>query len=68
MPTPDPYNQCPVAPGKYIVLCRGDRTREGEKGKYVLASSKGFETREDAIRFLKTCSPSRDPYIARVTL
>jgi len=63
----NPYNKCPIAPGTYVVLCRDDRQLNGEPGKYTLASSKGFKTRTDAIRFRDSCSSSRDPYIARVT-
>ena len=66
-PVENPFDRCPIAPGKYIVLCRGDRTPDGEKGKFQLASSDGFGTPQGAERYRDTICPTREPHIALVS-
>lgn len=78
MTNPDnPYNRTDIAPGRWIVLCRADsretawfetcsRLPASEKGKYLLATSSGFETREDAQHYANGISPSREPLIAQI--
>lgn len=62
----NPYNRTDIAPGRWVVLCRGDRQPDGTPGKYVLATSSGFPTPEDARHYLDSISPSREPLIAHI--
>ena len=47
----------------YFVICRTDSNDAGLPGKYVLATSRSFETRADAEHYMTGIAPSREPVI-----
>jgi len=49
----------------FIVVCRSDRTPDGEKGEYVLATRRVFTSREVADHYAATINPSREPLVIR---
>ena len=62
-----PFKFIDICPGCYIVLCRNDRNMvTGAKGKYAMATSRGFATIHDARYYMGAISSSRQPYIAKV--
>jgi hypothetical protein len=66
--TDNPFNRSEILPGNWVVLCRLDRAAPDTPGKYALATSSGFQTREDAERYASTVAPSRDPLVACLEL
>ncbi|OHD26291.1 MAG: hypothetical protein A2Y38_06560 [Spirochaetes bacterium GWB1_59_5] len=66
----NPYNRTDIAPGRWVVLCREDRCEVGpglyEPGPYVLATSSGFYTEQDARHYAAGISPSREPLVAQI--
>ncbi len=51
--------------GLYIVLVRTDRQPDGKPGRYEV-SNKTFNCLEDATAYSNGCSPSRQPFVARI--
>lgn len=47
----------------FIVICRADRTPEGQPGRYELATRTVFETEPAANSYAATLSPSREPIV-----
>ncbi len=48
---------------RYRVICREDCTPEGERGKYVLATSREFDNQPAAIEYAATIDQSREPRV-----
>lgn len=53
---------------EFRVICRLDRTSDGAKGKYTLATSKEFATSEEALAYAKTVCSSREPKVLMVVM
>ncbi len=47
----------------YYVICRGDTRPDGSKGKYILATSRTFDSWYDAEKYADTVNSSREPKI-----
>ncbi len=47
----------------YYVICRGDTRPDGSKGKYVLATSRNFNSWSEADTYAGTVSSSREPKV-----
>ena len=47
----------------FIVVCRADKTPDGERGKFELATCTLFRTRVDAEDYAVGVSPSRVPLV-----
>lgn len=62
----NPYNRVDIAPGRWVVLCRKDRQEDDTPGKYILATSSGFLTEADAQHYADSCSPAREPLLAKI--
>jgi hypothetical protein len=45
------------------VICREDTRSDGSKGKYVLATSRAFDTWDDAEEYSDTVDTSREPKV-----
>jgi hypothetical protein len=45
------------------VICREDTRQDGSKGKYVLATSRSFDTWDDAEKYSDTINSSREPKV-----
>jgi len=45
------------------VICREDTRSDGSKGKYVLATSRSFDTWREALEYSDTVNPSREPKV-----
>lgn len=73
----NPYNRIPLAEGTWAVICLGRPTRDADLPPSFdpnvddglspeLATSSGFKTRRDAVRYAQTINPSWRPVIAKL--
>ncbi len=49
----------------FNVLCREDMRPDGTLGNYVLATSRHFATKDEAIHYAKSVAPSRFPIVVQ---